>query len=86
VPCRDQTPTHWGQDQERPGPLRPASRSAGEPELRGESVVVVKAAKQRPGPLPLKHRKLVTEDGVLGRQGGAGTSHASEGTEDQKEP
>ncbi len=37
-------------------------------------------------PLPLKHRKLVTEDGVLGRQGGAGSSQAREGTKDQREP
>jgi len=40
----------------------------------------------RPGPLPLKHRELVAEDGVLSRQGGMGASHASEGAENQKEP
>jgi hypothetical protein len=29
---------------------------------------------------------LVTKNGVLSRQGGAGSSQASEGVEDQKEP
>ena len=43
-------------------------------------------SKQRPGPLTVKYPKLVTEDGVLSRQGGAGSSDASEGPEDQNEP
>jgi len=43
-------------------------------------------SKQRPGPLPLKHRELVTEDGVFSRQGCVGPSQTREGAEDQKKP
>ncbi len=39
-----------------------------------------------PGPIPLKHRKLVTEDGVLRPQRDAGSRHPNEGPKDQKEP
>ena len=55
------------------------------PEAEPDPEHSVGRAEQRPGPLTVEYGKLVTEDGVLSRQGGAGTSHASEGPEDQKE-
>ena len=35
---------------------------------------------------PLKHGEFESKNGVLSRRGGAGSSHATEGPEDQKEP
>jgi hypothetical protein len=39
-----------------------------------------------PGTLPLKYGELVTENCNLSRQRDAGSSHTTEGPEDQKEP
>ncbi len=38
---------HFGHDPERPDPMGPVSGTSHEPDLRGESVVVVKAAEHR---------------------------------------
>jgi len=43
-------------------------------------------SEERPGPFQLKHGELVTEDGVLSRQGCARSSYAGKDPEDQKEP
>ena len=41
---------------------------------------------RRPGTIPLKNGELVAKKGGLSRQRDAGSSHATEGPEDQKKP
>ncbi len=41
---------------------------------------------RNPGASSLKHGELMPENGILSRQQEAGSSHATEGPKDQKEP